>query len=68
MVSVKVTNTPVPVRGTVEANVTHTPLAVQGAVTANINSLPNVNAAGNIWRLYSRELTGRSRYPLRVRT
>lgn len=52
VVPVKVTNTPLPVQGTVNANVTNTvpvnvtntPVPVQGTVTANINSLPNVNA------------------------
>ena len=44
VVSVRVTNTPLPVKGAVNANVTNTPLPVQGTVTANINSLPNVNA------------------------
>jgi hypothetical protein len=43
-VPVRVTNTPLPVQGTVNANVTNSSLPVTGTVTANINSLPNVNA------------------------
>jgi len=43
-VPVRVTNIPLPVQGTVNANVTNSSLPVTGTVTANINSLPNVNA------------------------